>query len=219
MTKRRMEIAVQAEQHSICNFWKCKIFINQNMSSIIYSSSFCWDIYGMYILRTQVRLLATQLTDLGPFRRLYSKGLRAESARAVTGRWCPHSGEGGDFLMGQLNFFSKTAVTPERNVEKWIPRWEINRHAEGWKWVIDQNWGRMAKIGFLDQKPRFWAQKNVTLFQVHHVLATTGKSCSKKKSAFAQIIKVGYIILGDFLGAGSKTFGTLISGVQWPEHG
>ena len=30
---------------------------------------------------------------------------RAESARAVTGRWCPHSGEGEDFLMGQLNFF------------------------------------------------------------------------------------------------------------------
>ena len=56
---------------------------------------------------------------------------RAESARAVTGRQCPHSGEGEDFLMGQLNFFTKTAVTPERKVEKSIPRWEINRHAEG----------------------------------------------------------------------------------------
>ena len=32
------------------------------------------------------------------------KGLRAESARAVTGRRCPHSGEGEDFLTGQLNF-------------------------------------------------------------------------------------------------------------------
>ena len=38
---------------------------------------------------------------------------RAESARAVTGRRCPHSEEGEDFLMGQLNFFTKTAVTPE----------------------------------------------------------------------------------------------------------
>ena len=55
----------------------------------------------------------------------------AESARAVTGRRCPHSGEGEDFLMGQLNFFTKTAVTPERKVEKLIPRWEINRHAKG----------------------------------------------------------------------------------------
>ena len=56
---------------------------------------------------------------------------RAENARAVTGRRCPHSGEGEDFLTGQLNFFTETAVTPERKVIKSIPRWEINRHAEG----------------------------------------------------------------------------------------
>ena len=55
--------------------------------------------------------------------------LRAESARAVTGRRCPHSGRGEDFLTGQLNFFAETAVTPEWKVEKWFPRWEINRHA------------------------------------------------------------------------------------------
>ena len=59
------------------------------------------------------------------------EGLCAESARAVAGRLCPHSGEGEDFLMGQLNFFMKTAVTQERKVENSIPRWEINRHAEG----------------------------------------------------------------------------------------
>ena len=29
------------------------------------------------------------------------------------------------------DFFTETAVTPERKVEKWFPRWEINRHAEG----------------------------------------------------------------------------------------
>ena len=55
----------------------------------------------------------------------------AESARAVTGRRCPHSGEGEDFLTGQLNFFTETAVTPEQKVEKSFPRWEFNRHAEG----------------------------------------------------------------------------------------
>ena len=38
------------------------------------------------------------------------------------------------------------------------------------------------------------------LFNSNHVLATTGKSCSKKKVAFAQIIKGGNVILGDFLG-------------------
>ena len=59
------------------------------------------------------------------------KGLRAESARAVTGRRYPHSGKGEDFLTGQPDFFTVTAVTPERKVEKSFPRWEINRHGEG----------------------------------------------------------------------------------------
>ena len=58
------------------------------------------------------------------------KGLRAESARALTGRRCPHSGKGEDFLTGQPDFFTETVVTPEEKVEK-----------------------------FLDQKPKFWAQK------------------------------------------------------------
>ena len=59
------------------------------------------------------------------------KGLRAEGARAVTGRRCPHSGRGEDFLTGQPIFFTETAVTPERKVEKSFPMWEINRHAKG----------------------------------------------------------------------------------------
>ena len=37
---------------------------------------------------------------------------RAESARAFTGRRCPHSGRGQDFLTGQPDFFTETAVTP-----------------------------------------------------------------------------------------------------------
>ena len=56
---------------------------------------------------------------------------RAESARAFTGRRNSHSGRGEDFLTGQPNFFTETAVTPERKVEKSFPRWEINRHAKG----------------------------------------------------------------------------------------
>ena len=92
------------------------------------------------------------------------RAMRAESARAVTGRRCPHSGEGKDFFMGQQIFFTKTAISPERKDQKSIPRWEINRHAEGYKWVIDQNWRCMAKIGFFGQKPRFWAQKKALTF-------------------------------------------------------
>ena len=55
----------------------------------------------------------------------------AESARAVTGRRCPHSGNGKDFLTGQPDFSTETAVTPERQVEKSFLRSEINRYTGG----------------------------------------------------------------------------------------
>merc|ERR1712152_110522 len=61
----------------------------------------------------------------------YLSSPRAESARAVTGRRCPHSGRGEDFLSRQPDFFKETAVTLDRKVEKSFPRWEINRHVEG----------------------------------------------------------------------------------------
>merc|ERR1711867_78686 len=67
--------------------------------------------------------------------------------------------------------------------------------------------GSSTKIGVIWQKSDFWTKnrnfgpkKEVPLFNSNHVLATTGKSCSKKKSAFAQIIKKENVILGDFLG-------------------
>ena len=64
----------------------------------------------------------------------------AESARAVTGRRCPHSGEGEDFLTGQLNFFTKTAVTPER---------KLKNQTQGGKWTVmprAKN-GSLTKLG------------------------------------------------------------------------
>ena len=64
--------------------------------------------------------------NLYPARALRALGLLlADSAPTA------HSGEGEDFLTGQPDFFMETAVTSERKVEKWFPRWEINRHAEG----------------------------------------------------------------------------------------
>ena len=62
----------------------------------------------------------------------------------------------------------------------------MNGLSEGYKQAVDQNWGGMAKIGFLSQKPRFWAEKKRSLLSPNHVLATTGKSCSKKKVAFSR---------------------------------
>ena len=43
----------------------------------------------------------------------------------------PTGGRGEDFLSRQPDFFTETAVTPERKVEKSFPRWEINRPVEG----------------------------------------------------------------------------------------
>ena len=43
----------------------------------------------------------------------------------------PTGGKGEDFLSRQPDFFTETAVTSERKVEKSFPRWEINRHVEG----------------------------------------------------------------------------------------
>ena len=60
--------------------------------------------------------------------------------------------------------------------------------------------GRRPKLGSYGKNPIFGPKKRESLLVIHHVLATTGKSCSKKKSAFAQIIKGENVILGDFLG-------------------
>ena len=85
---------------------------------------------------------------------------RAESARAVTGRRCPHSGKGEDFLSGQpfFFFFTKTTVTLERS-HKSFSRWEMNGLSEGYKRAVDQNWGRIAKIRFKAKNREFWPQK------------------------------------------------------------
>ena len=72
---------------------------------------------------------------------------------------------GGKTFWAVIQFlFTKTAVSRERKVEKSIPRWEMNGLSEGYKRAVDQNWGRMAKIGFLDPKPKFWAQKKRPTF-------------------------------------------------------
>ena len=72
--------------------------------------------------------------------------------------------------------------------------------------LVNVSWSKL-RCRVVWQKSDFWAKnrnfgpkKEVPLFRIHHVLATTEKSCSKKKRAFAQIMKGGNVILGDFLG-------------------
>ena len=77
----------------------------------------------MNIKEKKSRVEIDELSSLRA-KRAGPKGLRAESARAVTGRRNSHSGRGGDFL-------TETAATQERKVEKSFPRWVINRHAKG----------------------------------------------------------------------------------------
>ena len=124
--------------------------------------------------------------------------LRAESARAFTGR--RNSRRGEDFLSRQQIFFTETALTPERKVKKSFPRSELTVMPRA------KN-GSSAKIGAIWQKSDIWtknrnfgSKKKEPLLGIHHVLATTGKSCSKKKRPFAQITKGENVILGDFLG-------------------
>ena len=81
---------------------------------------------------------------------------RAESARAVTGRQCPHSGVGEDFLARRPGFFTKMALTR---------KWKVKNRSEGWKWLMKnlhkgyKIWGRMAKIGNFWPKTEFTGPK------------------------------------------------------------
>ena len=103
-------------------------------------------------------------------------------------------------MTGHLNFFTETAVTPERKVEQSFPSGKLTV-------IVRAKNGSLIKIGVVWQKLDFWTKnrnfghkKKDSLSSPNHVLAKTGKSCSKKKSAFAQIIKGENVILGDFLG-------------------
>ena len=91
----------------------------------------------------------------------------------------------------QPDFFTETAVTPERKVEKSFPRWEMNGYSEGYKWVMDQNWGRMAKIGFFGPKNKISGPKK----RIHFLLDTMfwpppGKVVQRIKYPFPKYISV-----------------------------
>ena len=58
---------------------------------------------------------------------------------------------GGRLFDGSTGFFfRKIALTLERKVGKLFLSWKMNGLSKGY-----QKWGRMAKIGFFGQKPRF----------------------------------------------------------------
>ena len=111
----------------------------------------------------------------------------AESARAVTGKQCPHSGVGADFLACRPVFFMETTLTRKRKVEKSIPRCEMDCLSEGYRRPL-------TKFGVVWQNTDFWAENRVfglkkdSSLNFNHVLATTGKNCINKKYPFPKYI-------------------------------
>ena len=90
---------------------------------------------------------------------------RAESARAVTGRQCPHSGAGRDFLAGNEPSRTKTGVTRQRS-ERFGRAQRLNgANAEGYKRPVDKNRGPISKNGFSGQNPEFLAPQKKYTFQ------------------------------------------------------
>ena len=99
-------------QHRGVNFQIC-LFLSK------YSKDM-FDVMWLVLLGTLRQLLLQQHYP--------ARALRALGLLLADGT--PTGGRGEDFLIRQPDFFTETAVTPERKVEKWFPRWEINRHDE-----------------------------------------------------------------------------------------
>ena len=126
---------------------------------------------------------------------IFVQPARAESARAVTGRRCPHSGTGQDFLARNGPNRTKTGVTRQRS-ERFGRAQRLNgANAEGYKRPVDKNRGPISKNGFLGRNPEFLSPKKRALFSPNHVPATTGWSCQKEKVPFSQIniSLIGYL--------------------------
>ena len=66
-------------------------------------------------------ILVANKTDLVRFKTSMSN-LSSPRARAVTGRWCPHSGRGEDFLTGQPDFFYGNSYNSGTESRKIVPK-------------------------------------------------------------------------------------------------
>ena len=74
-----------------------------------------------------------------------------------------------------------------RKIEKSIPRCKMNCLFEGYKGAIENFLLSFGKKRIFGPKPSFRAPPKNSLLKGHHVLATTGKSCTNKNVPFSQI--------------------------------
>ena len=110
---------------------------------------------------------------------------RTRVLRAITGRRCPYSGVGEDFLARWPVFFSRK--------RPWLGNQESKNQFQGAKWIVFLRATNgpltkfIAKNGFFGSKSEFSVPIKHPLFSSNHVLATTEKSCANKKVPFSQI--------------------------------
>ena len=110
-----------------------------------------------------------------------------------------YSRKGEDFLTGQPDFFYGNCCNSGTESWKIVPKVGNEWSLWGLQTVHWRKLGSYGKNWIFRPKTEIFGQKKHSLLNFNNVLATTEKSCSKKKSAFAQIIKGGNVILGDFL--------------------
>ena len=121
------------------------------------------------------------------------KARRACAVRAL-GLWLADgaltvlcSGEGEDFLKRQPVFFFDNGCNSGTESRKIVLKVGNERSLQG------RQTGRWPKLGsyginrIFRPKTEILGPKKKSLLSPHHVLATTRKSCSKKKDAFSQI--------------------------------
>ena len=105
-----------------------------------------------------------------------------ESARSVTGRRCPHSGVGRDFLARNGPNRTKMGITRKRNERfGWAQR--LNRaNAEGYKRPVDKNRGPISKNGL--KSGIFGPKKNVHFWILTMFRPRPGGLVKRKKYPF-----------------------------------
>ena len=114
-----------------------KIGCQDRLSTLVFKIG-CQDWFSRLVVRTFVKTgvicCASSVSISDIFYQARARARRACAMRALgllLADGTPTVGGGEDFLTGQPDFFTETAVTPERKVEKSFPRWENNRHAKG----------------------------------------------------------------------------------------
>ena len=96
------------------------------------------------------------------------KGPRAESARAVTGRRCPHSGVGEDFLERRPGSPHENGCNSGTKSRRLDPKVPTGANAEGYERPFDKKRGPIRKNGFSGPKSGFFGPKKRAHFLVKY---------------------------------------------------